>query len=108
MNFRRSTTLFLSFLMVLGSLGCSSDTEDSNPRTGNLQALGSSARDLLSDEIFTSMIIEVGFVQGFEPSQDALDELESFLNLYTHKPGGIAVVKTAVEVSDNGPYSISK
>lgn len=109
MNIRRSTISFLSFLMVLGFLGCSPDSEnDSNPKSGNLQALGTSARDLLSDEDYSSLIIEVAFVQGYEPSADALEELKSFLNTYTHKPGGISIVKTAVEVPDNGPYSISK
>ena len=108
MSLKRSTIAFLSFLLIVGFLGCSPDEENKNTsKSGNLQALGTSARDLLSDEDYTSLIIEVGFVQGYEPSAAALDELESFLNIYTHKPEGISIVKTAMEVPDNGPYSIS-
>lgn len=109
MKLRRSKISLIYIMLVLAVLGCSRDTVDPrNPKSGNLQALGTSARDLLSDEEYTSMIIEVAFVQGYEPSTAALDELEGFLNTYTHKPGGISLVKTAIEVPDNGPYSISE
>ena len=109
MNIKRSKISFLAILMVLGFLGCSPDTEEpSDPKSGNLQLLGTSARDLLSDEDYSSLIIEVAFVQDFEPSAAALEELKGFLQTYTNKPDGLSIVKTAVEVPDNGPYSISK
>lgn len=108
MNIKRSRISFLSFFLFLGLLGCSDDVETIDPKAGNLQSLGTSARDLLSDENYSSLIIEVAYVEGFEPSFEALEELESFLETYTHKPEGISIVKTAVEVSDNGPYSVSE
>lgn len=100
---------FLSLLIFMGLLGCSPDFEkEVDPKAGNNLSLGTSANDLLSDLVYDSMIIEVAFAEGYEPSASALEELKSFLNIYTHKPGGISIVKTAIELPDNGPYSIAE
>jgi hypothetical protein len=51
---------------------------------------GSSSHDLLSGDIYKSMVIELVYVQGFEPSATAINK---FLNARSNKPGGITVVK---------------
>jgi len=52
---------------------------------------GSTARDFLSDETFTSLNIEMDYVEGMQPSQEALDSLQVFLERRLHKPGGITL-----------------
>jgi hypothetical protein len=42
--------------------------------------------------IYKSMVIELVYVQGFEPST-AINNFISFLNARSNKPGGITVVK---------------
>ncbi|MFV7235683.1 MULTISPECIES: membrane metalloprotease [Flavobacterium] len=84
------------FLLV----SCSKDdaidnSETINPVT-NKQTTGSSSNDLLSDKKFTSMVIEVVYVVGFEPSATAINNFVSFLDTRTYKPNGISIVKRAI------------
>lgn len=81
-------------------VSCSKDdaldtSETINPVT-NKQTTGSSSNDLLSDKKFTSMVVEVVYVQGFEPSTTAINNFVSFLNARTYKPNGISIVKRAI------------
>lgn len=97
------------FLLIL-ALSCSKD-DDSTDTTivniaSNQQATGSSSNDLLSDTTFKSMIIEVVFVEGFEPSQETVNNFVSFLEARTYKPNGIIVEKRAIASSGNSQYSI--
>ena len=55
------------------------------------QRFGASAHDLLSDERYTSLRIEVQFVPGFEPDKQALNNLQVFLEKYLKKPQGIFI-----------------
>ena len=67
----------------------------------HLQPLGASAHDLLSNERFKSMVVEVQYMPGQKPQQESLDSLARFLNHWLCKPGGIHVVLTAIpSVSD--------
>jgi hypothetical protein len=83
-------------------ISCSKeDSTDTNTVGGfsisnNKKATGSSSHDLLSDDIFKSMVIELVYVQGYEPSATAISNFTSFLNARTNKPGGITVVKRAI------------
>ncbi|MFV5693111.1 membrane metalloprotease [Flavobacterium sp. LT1R49] len=84
------------FLLVSCSKDDANDTvETINPVT-NKQTTGSSSNDLLSDKKFTRMVIEVVYVQGFEPSTTAINNFVSFLNARTYKPNGISIVKRAI------------
>ena len=78
-----------------------SDDSDSNGvqpinKVLNRQATGSSANNLLSDDTFTSMIIELVYIEGFEPTQQAIDNFTSFLSNRTFKPDGITIEKRAI------------
>ncbi|MFV8342956.1 membrane metalloprotease [Flavobacterium sp. XS2P39] len=91
------TALTIGFVLLVS---CSKEdavdtSETINPIT-NKQTTGSSSNDLLSDKKFTSMIIEVVYVQGFEPSATAINNLVSFLSARTYKPSGISIVKRAI------------
>jgi hypothetical protein len=66
-----------------------------NPIT-NKQITGSSSNDLLSDKKFTSMVIELVYVTGFEPSAAAVNNMLSFLQARTFKPNGITIQKRAI------------
>ena len=103
----RTLILVLTVLAVL--TGCSRDEEKKqNSKAGNMLSLGVSAADLLGDHNFTFLIIEVAYVAGQAPSASALEEMKSFLNVYTHKPEGIKIVTTEIDVPGEGPYSISE
>jgi len=96
-------TLFFSFLI----LSCSSDSDSSgtnttDPTLANKQALGASARDFLSAEEFTSMNVEIAYVDGFRPSDATLSNLRAFFSARLNKPNGITFTETVVAASKVG------
>lgn len=76
-----------------------------NPVT-NKQKTGSSSNDLLSDKKFTSMIVEMVYVTGSEPSATAINNFVAFLNARTYKPNGITFVKKAIPSTGKATYTI--
>ncbi|HSP11269.1 MAG TPA: hypothetical protein VLO29_01980 [Salegentibacter sp.] len=101
--------LFLSLFLVLSS--CTSDnTNDENKinKSANLLGLGDSAKDLLSDERYTSMNIEIAYVTGYAPSQEAIEQFSNFLEKRVYKPDGIQISQRAVESSGKAPFDIEE
>jgi len=78
-----------AFILVLGCSKKSDDKPDeqSKPvdKTANLLATGKSANDLLSNEKFTKFKIEIAYVTGFRPTQEALDDFVNYLKAHTFK-----------------------
>lgn len=72
----------------------------------NRQNTGSSANDLLSDNTFKSMVIELVYVEGFEPTPSAIDNFVSFLESRTFKPNGITVEKRAISSPGKDTFTI--
>ena len=96
-------------LLLLLLAACTTDETD-KPETShrNDLVLGASARDFLSDEIFTAMEIEIVYVNGFEPTPEALNNLKIFLSKYLNKPGGIKIKTRAVASPNIGTYAIDE
>ncbi len=84
---------FLSFLLIGLFLACSSDDgpdpsgnpDDNIDKSGNLLATGSSANDLLSNTNFDALLIEIAYVAGFRPTDEAMTNFEDFLRERTFK-----------------------
>lgn len=102
--------LFLVLLLIFN--GCSKEDDTDNlpviDKSANLKALGFSANELISDEKFTSLKIEVVYVTGFQPSQTTLDNLKIFLQERTHKPDGVLITTRAVPSSNKAPFNITE
>jgi hypothetical protein len=100
--------LAIGLFLSVASCSKEEDTLDNaiviNPNT-NKQQTGSSANDLLSDKKFKSMVVEVVYVNGFEPSPEAITNFVAFLTARTYKPGGINVVKRSIPSPGNSPYT---
>ena len=96
---------FVLFVSCSKEDGVINNPETINPVT-NKQLTGSSSNDLLSDKKFSSMIIEVAYVTGFEPSATAINNFVAFLNARTYKPNGISIVKKAIPSTGKATYTI--
>lgn len=106
MNHYKAIFLLVSLLVI--ATGCSKEDDRQDlHRTSNIQALGTSAHDLLSNDKFTSIHIEVISVPGYEPSQAALTNLQEFIDERVHKPGGVEFSTRTISSPGGGPYSIS-
>lgn len=69
------------------------DQQQKDDHSVNKKKVGASAHDLLSDDIYKELSIEVQYVEGMKPTDDAIQNLEHFLKKYLYKPGGIAIKK---------------
>lgn len=83
----------LSIILVLGLVfACSkkSADEEETPtkivnKTGNLKGSGESANDILSNANFDKMLIEIGYVKNFKPSDGAMNSLTAYLKQHSFK-----------------------
>ena len=111
MNFRKILSLGFFILVFLGCSKDNSSLEERNSgidKSANLRTLGASANELLSDEKFTSIRIEMVYVPGYEPSQKTLDNLIDFLTERTFKPDGVSITTRAVATSGKAPFNIDE
>ncbi len=97
---KKSVILLLSLFLIV-FLACSKSASDDNPTPdddqsqmpqnpqqlfpANFQATGSSANDILSNTNFDNLKIEIAFVEGFRPTQVAMDQFQDFLQQFTFK-----------------------
>jgi hypothetical protein len=103
----------LSLGLLLFVLGCSKDDDDSSiengvNKTANLQITGSSANDFLSAAKYQSVVIEVLYVQGFQPEAQTLVNLRSFMQARLNKPGGITINQRQIASPGLAPYDINE
>lgn len=88
-------TTALLVLLALVITGCiksiAGDDDLVDAWTFHHQKVGASAADLLRDERYTSLRIEVQYMPGFAPDRAALRNLQAFLVERLHKPGGIYI-----------------
>ncbi|MGB5419238.1 membrane metalloprotease [Algibacter sp.] len=106
--------VLIASLILTILFGCSKDetnTTDEDQTINidknlNRQTTGSSANDLLSDNSFKSMVIELVYVDGFEPTQATINNFVSFLSNRTFKPNGITVEKRAIPSPGKDTYTI--
>ncbi len=103
----KTTIRIILFAFLL--YGCSrSELNDSeqNITVNNKKQTGSSAHDLLSDDTFTSMVIEVVYVEGYAPTQTAINNFVNFIKARTYKPNGVSVQTRSIVSPDKLQYSI--
>lgn len=102
--------IFKLFLIAIFLSACNSDEPiDDNQlvdKVLNRQFTGDSANDLLSDNTFKSMVIELVYVESYEPTQTSINNFVAFLNKRTYKPNGITVKKRAISSPGKDVYTI--
>lgn len=88
--------LILPLLALLFLPSCSSDgddtpdpTNDDDPvvvdKSQNLLATGVSANDLLSNANFDRILVEIGYVDGFRPTEQTMDNFVQYIQNHTFK-----------------------
>lgn len=97
--------LLLSILLVLASCKKDDDTVMIDEEALNLLGLGESAEDILSDDIYKSLVVEIVYSSGFRPEQRTIDNLSQFLNDRINKPDGISIVETVIAPPAGEPFT---
>lgn len=97
--------LLLSILLIVSSCKKDDDTIVDDSKAENLLGLGESAEDILSDDIYKSLVVEFVYSNGFRPEQRTIDNFRQFLNSRVNKPGGITIVETVIAPPAGEPYT---
>ena len=109
--------ILLRVVLVCGFLfSCASESEkqidEENTNSINVvtnrQATGSSANDLLSDAIYKKMVVEIGFINGFKPTETALKNLKTFVQNRTNKTQGIEFITKEIAATEKDVYTIEE
>lgn len=105
--------LIFTFIIPMLLTACAGDDgidlpdDPDNPENYHLQNVGDSAEDLLQQDKYKSLTVEVVYVSGYEPTVETINNLTSFLQQRLYKPGGISVSKKEISSPDLAPYSIT-
>jgi len=104
--------LFLwSFLILLGFTACKDDDNDGNPSdptAANKLSLGASAEDILSDDSYDKLVVELVYTTSFRPEVESIDAFRNFLNQYVNKPGGIQFIEREIPDQGGAPFTLDE
>lgn len=105
--------IFHVFILLLVITNCSKDDSVTNDNEGggpnvnlNRLAVGSSANDILSDNTYSRIIIELVYVEGFKPNETTVSNFVAFLENRVNKPNGITVEQRSIPSQGESNYSI--
>jgi len=98
--------LFLSLF-----IGCSKKDSDyvNNPGASDLhnKPVGASANDMLSAAKYSSIKIEVQYMNGYQPDAAALNHLQAMLSGLVNKPSGVTIVTKEIPPSASASLSVN-
>ena len=97
--------LLVAVLLTLHACKKDDDNAVADDRAENLLGLGESAEDILSDDIYRTLVVELVYSTGFRPEQQTIDNFRTFLNQRVNKPGGIQFIETVIPAPEGAPYT---
>src|SRR5687768_244952 len=100
--------LYPLFLIFIAFANCSKKDATSSPGAKDYKTPGSSAKDLLTSSIYTSLKLEIQYMPGYKPDDAALNNLTAFLNTYLNKPGGIQVTQKQIAASGQTSLTVEQ
>jgi hypothetical protein len=93
--------LFLLLITVIALTSCKkekkSDSDDEANFSYGEKNFGASADDLLQARKFPSLIVEIQYMEGYEPDEAAILNLKQFVQEHLHKPHGILFIQKQIQ-----------
>ena len=105
------TNIIPLFFIFLAMASCKKDDSDdsaNDPKAENLKALGVSAEDILSEDIYKTLTVEFVYSPAYRPSQEAIDQFRTFLTERVNKPSGITIIETVINDQSGVPFTIEE
>lgn len=100
--------------LFIGILSCSKGSNnDDDPlpkavdKTANLLATGASANDILSNDSFDKLLVEIAYVSGFRPTVEAMTDFTDFLQQHTFKQN-IEIIYTELDSPDEEDLTLQE
>jgi hypothetical protein len=95
---QRNLWIIMSCLLIAGSC-----KKDKNPIDNNIRA-----HDFLSNDDYDKLVIEIQYVNGFEPTAATVDNLKTFLAQRLNKSNGVTVVLNAISSPAKSSLSLEE
>ena len=102
-------SLLFFFSSLLFIAGCSKSDSSSGglANSENYKSVGASANDLLSAAKYTSVVMEIQYMPGYQPDATSVNNLVTFMNLLINKPGGVSVIQTQIPSAGSTTLSLT-
>ncbi|ASW74393.1 hypothetical protein IQ37_04825 [Chryseobacterium piperi] len=90
--------IIIPLLILPFIVSCNRDNEFSNGSSdySHTRPVGASANNLLSNERYNSLLIEVQYMPGYAPDSQAIEHLKNFLSTFLRKDGGITIIQREI------------
>ena len=107
------TRLYIICFFFIALSGCRKTFNPFSSNPGNPdyfynRPVGASANELLSDNKYKSLKIEIQFMTGFEPQSATITHLHSLLSSIINKPSGISIVTKEIPSSSSAALTIDQ
>lgn len=96
--------IILLLVLVSTNTGCKKDPQLTIP--GNKEAVGASAFHLLNDQQFSSLYVEVMYMEGHAPTSESMENLKEFILSVARKPNGVQVIQKEITAGNQDSYSL--
>jgi predicted Zn-dependent protease len=100
--------LILTFFSFT-QFGCDTSRDETNQvkdRVAARRPIGAAAREILSAQHFQTLEVEIQYMVGFEPTEELVGSIKTFLEEVTNKPGGVNIFLSAIAPLNQGSYTI--
>jgi hypothetical protein len=106
---KKRSYLFLTISFLAASIifcACKKEKEETNPLAqDNNGSVGASANSFLSEEYYNRLTVEILHMPGYAPTQNAINNLRSFLNNHLNKSLGIEISVRQIPSLGQDSYS---
>ncbi|PAU95236.1 membrane metalloprotease [Aliifodinibius salipaludis] len=106
--FKRVSVFILCFSLAIFIYSCSDSSTDpgdpSQEEFNSKAGTGESAEHFLQSDTYSNIEIELDYMEGYKPTEGAIDSLESFLNNRLNK-NSITINTSKIPARGDGPYS---
>ncbi len=99
--------LSIAFLSVF-SCKKDDDTPVDDPKSENRKALGTSAKDILSQDNYKILTVEFVYSNGFRPDATTLSGFRTVIEERINKPEGIIFIETEINAPQGAPFTTSE
>ncbi len=106
MKFLFYKVLFIITITVT-VVSCKKDDGDNpaDPKAENRKALGVSAENILSADIYDRLTVEFVYAAGFRPQEETIFGFKTFIENRINKPEGIIFTETVIDAPENAPFN---
>lgn len=101
--------IYFALLLLFLCIACERDSEFNNDSGdyNHTRSVGSSANDLLSNNKYNALILEIQYMPGYAPDANAIELVKNFLSTFLKKEGGISIVTREIPGTSASSLSLN-